>query len=90
MPTNLVMLALPAVASSYILRGGQMCCRAPKFLTKSWVSSANWVILCVVVPMVMPSNWSDAFMRRVRPSAMIRNARGENGQPWGTQHLRWK
>jgi hypothetical protein len=40
-----------------------------------------------VSPVVMPVNVGDSLMRRVRPSAIIRKARGENGHPWGTPQL---
>jgi hypothetical protein len=55
MATNLAMLASMPVAGSKRQRRGQTWVRLLKLRRMSWVSSANWVMRWVVLPIVTPS-----------------------------------
>eukprot|EP00962_Isochrysis_galbana_P045638 scaffold18061_cov157-Isochrysis_galbana.AAC.1 len=51
-----------------------------------WVSSANCEIFIVVPLMLTPSISGQSSISRVSPSAIIRNASGENGGNLGGLH----
>eukprot|EP00962_Isochrysis_galbana_P027002 scaffold8445_cov145-Isochrysis_galbana.AAC.1 len=63
---------------------GQTCLASSKSLAKITVSSANWEILWLIPPALMPFIFLDSNISRVRASATTRKARGEKGHPCGT------
>jgi hypothetical protein len=75
------------VAFSYLSSIGHSLTMDLKLRAMIWVSSATCDILMTLLLIGIPSIYVSASIRRVSPSAIIRNASGEKGHSCGTP--RW-